>query len=161
MAEVPVQNVPARELAERPSVPSRRDPFGPFRDVDTAFDHMVRNVLRDHGAGGPWPGAFVPAVDIEETDDAFIVEVELPGVRRDDITIEAGPGELHITGEVVDRERTGVMRHRTRRTGRFSYRVSLPAGTDPTAITATYQDGVLTITVPRSESGRPHRVDIG
>jgi HSP20 family protein len=152
--QVPVQNVPAMRE------PSGREPFGAFRDLDTAFDRMMRNFMGDRGVGSPWPGNFVPAVDIEETGDAVIVEVEMPGARREDITLEASPTELRISGRVVDRERTGVMRHRARRTGHFSYRLSLPAGIDPDAITSTYEDGVLTITLRRSEGSGPHRIDI-
>ena len=160
MAEqVPVkreQNPPAVQEGE---VVPWREPGGMFRDIDTIFDRMVRNFFGPPGTS-PWPGSFVPAVDIEETTDAYIVEIELPGVRRNEITVEAGPTELHISGEVVERERTGIVRHRTRRTGRFSYRVSLPPGTEPDGIRASHSDGVLTVTVPRTEASRPRRIDI-
>jgi HSP20 family protein len=76
------------------------------------------------------------------------------------ITIEAGQNELHISGQVIEKERTGVMRHRMRRTGQFSYRVALPSGTDPDKISASHNDGVLTVTVPRTEASRPRRIDI-
>jgi HSP20 family protein len=157
--QVPVrreQNVPAVQEGE--VLPTWREPGGMFRDVDTMFNRMVRNFF---GPAMPaWPGSFVPAVDIEETSDAYIFEIELPGLSRDDITVEAGQNELHISGHIVEKERTGIVRHRTRRTGQFSYRVALPAGTDPDRVTATYKDGVLTVTVPRSESSRPRRIDI-
>ncbi|HEX6686854.1 MAG TPA: Hsp20/alpha crystallin family protein [Candidatus Limnocylindrales bacterium] len=93
-------------------------------------------------------------------DPGDIFEFELPGVRRDDINIEVGQQELHIYGQIGERERTGVMRHRTRRTGGFDYRVALPGGVDPDKITARYTDGVLTVTVPRAESSRPRRINI-
>ena len=153
------EQVPAIRDTELPPVrqPGREPSFG---GIDTVFDRMVRGILGPTLTARPWPGGYVPAVDIEETDDAYIIEIELPGVRREDITVEVGEGELHITGQVVERDRTGVVRQRTRRAGHFSYRVALPAGIDPGGITARYRDGVLTVTVPRSIAQVLRRVDI-
>ena len=160
MAEqVPVkreQNPPAVQEGE---VVPWREPGGMFRDIDTIFDRMVRNFFGPPGTS-PWAGTFIPAVDIEETTDAYIVEIELPGVRREDITVEVGEGELHIRGQVVERDRTGIVRQRTRRSGHFSDRVALPSGIDPGGITASHRDGVLTVTVPRSIAQVLRRVDI-
>jgi HSP20 family protein len=162
MAErVPVrrdQNVPAAQEGE--VLPAWRGPASIFPDIDTVFDRMVRNFFDLPSRTDLWGGGFTPAVDIEETADAYIFDIDLPGVRREDISIEAGHNELHISGEVNEKDRTGTMRHRTRRTGTFSYRVALPAGTDLDAITATYDDGVLTVTVPRSEASKPRRINI-
>jgi HSP20 family protein len=162
MAEqVPVkreENLPA--VREGEHLPAWREPSRLFGDIETVFDRMVRGFFGNSLWASPWQGGFVPAVDIEETDDAYIFEIELPGLRRDDITVETRENELHISGEVIERERTGTMRHRTRRTGHFSYRVSLPPGTDPDSITASYSDGVLTVTIPRGEVSKPHRIDI-
>jgi HSP20 family protein len=69
-------------------------------------------------------------VDIEETDEAFVVEAELPGVKREDVTVELQGNELTIHGEVKERERTGVPRRQTRRIGQFDYRVALPGEVD-------------------------------
>jgi HSP20 family protein len=68
----------------------------------------------------------VPLADIEETDDAGIIEAEAPGADRDDINVEFHASELVITGEIKEKERKGILRRRTRRTGRFEYRVTLP-----------------------------------
>jgi HSP20 family protein len=145
-----------------PDLPAVQQPWREpsFGDIDTIFDRMVRGILGPTMSGGPWPGGFVPAVDIEETDDAYIVEIELPGMRREDITVEVGQGELHISGQIVERERSGIVRQRTRRAGHFSYRAALPSGTDPGGITASYSNGVLTVTIPRSIAQVLRRVDI-
>ena len=123
-----------------------------FREVDNTFDRMVHNFFGSPWTVSPWTASLGPGVDIEEMPDAYIIEIELPGVRKDDITIEAGEGELRISAQVIERERSGVMRHRSRRTGRFTYRVALPPDTDPDKISASHDDGVLTVTVPRTES---------
>src|SRR5215467_12196275 len=111
-------------------VPAVREPWreSGFGGIDTVFDRMVRGILGPTLTSRPWPGGFVPAVDIEETDDAYMDEIELAGVRREDITVEVGEGELHISGQVVERDRAGIVRQRTRRSGHFSYRVALPSG---------------------------------
>src|SRR5215467_6150518 len=90
--------------------PFDRDLWSPFREMD----NMLSRVMRAFDAPGlyRWTGAFVPAVDVEETEDAYIFEIELPGMRRDDISIEVSDTELHVSGQVLDKERTGVLRQR-------------------------------------------------
>src|SRR5579884_3046882 len=92
-----------------------------------------------------------PAADVEETADEYVVEVELPGVKREDISVEFGGGELAITGEVKQRERVGFLRSKTRPVGRFDYRVSLPAEVEEQQVSASLADGVLTVRVPKAE----------
>jgi HSP20 family protein len=133
----------------------------PFRELDElqrrTADLMqsVWSGLRA-GDGPPW----VPAVDLEETDDAWIVEAELPGVRREDVNVELADAELVISGDIKERERKGILRRQTRRTGRFEYRVTLPGRADPDAVEASLADGVLTVRVPKPEQGRPRRVEV-
>lgn len=98
--------------------------------------------------------AWTPMVDIEEEDDAYLLEVEVPGVHRDDVNIELVGNELMVTGELKERERKGIVRRRTRRVGRFDYRVMLPSQVDAQKIEAKLDDGVLTIRVPKMEQGR-------
>ena len=74
------------------------------------------------GNGAPW----VPPVDVEETEDAWIVEAELPGVDKKDVDVQVRDSELTITGEIKERERKGILRRRTRRVGEFEFRVALP-----------------------------------
>ena len=73
-------------------------------------------------AEGPW----IPLADVSETDDAYVVEVDLPGVNRDQIDIQLQDRELVITGEIPESEQKGRRHRRTRRTGRFEFR-HLPA----------------------------------
>src|SRR5215472_8624482 len=93
----------------------RSDPFfAPFREFDELWD---RTMSRFFGgpAGAGWTGNWAPLVDLEETDSEWIFEVELPGVDRDDVRVEVTDSELSINGETKERERAGVLRHRTRR----------------------------------------------
>ncbi|MBZ9645101.1 Hsp20/alpha crystallin family protein [Streptomyces sp. PSKA30] len=100
------------------------------------------------GAGDP----------LAEFDD--LIEVDLPGVKRDDIDIEMSERELAISGEFKERERAGVMRRGTRRTGRFEFRTLLPGEVDAEGASATLADGVLTVNVPKVEAAKPRHIEI-
>src|SRR4051794_39106193 len=112
------QFLPVRSSSSRAS-----DRFQPTPDIDPL--ERVRSLL-DQTLGGEIasmltePHAFTPPVDIEETEDAYVIEADLPGVNREDIDIELDGNELQVTGEVKQRE--GKFRRRTRRVGRFELR---------------------------------------
>jgi HSP20 family protein len=105
-------------------------------------------------------GLWSPVADLEETETSYIVEVELPGAKKDDVTVEFRDGELAISGEIREREYTGRIRWKTRRSGRFDYLVTMPGDADPDKISASLADGVLTITVPKSEKSKPRRISV-
>lgn len=136
------------------AVESMRD----LQQIQEQTFQLLQSVLgaSPSGAADPW----VPAVDIEETEDAWIFEAELPGIKSDDVAIEAHDNEIEITGEIVEKERTGILRRRTRRVGRFEYRVTLPGPIDSDGIDAALDDGILRVTVPKPEQARPRRVEI-
>ena len=132
------------------------DPFG---DFDEMWNRMVSRFFAPWGES-IWGHEWAPAVDIEETNDAWIFEIDLPGARREDLQVDVRDGELAISGEIRDKERAGVLRHRGRHTGTFSYRTTLPAGVNAEQVTARFEGGVLTVRVPRPESSKPHRIQI-
>ena len=104
--------------------------------------------------------AWSPPVDIEEHDDAYVVEAELPGIDRKDVNIELVGNELTITGEIKERERKGVLRRRTRKVGRFDFRVTLPEQVDPDGIEAKLDEGVLTVRIPKAQQAQRRQVEI-
>jgi len=135
--------------------------WAPFHELDELHDRMeelMQGVWSETRAGNgiPW----VPAVDIEETEDGWVVEAELPGVDKKDVNVELRDSELTITGEIKERERAGILRRRTRRKGRFEYRVTLPGEADAEGIDASLHDGVLTLRVPKSERAKPRRIEV-
>lgn len=142
------------------SEPERRSVFDPFYEFDRLsrqmfdlFDRMWRQPI--------WSEAgFVPAADLEETDKEFVVEVELPGVKREDIDIELAGRRLTVIGERKEKERTGVLRRRTRTVGRFHFEVVFPAEVSEDNVEAVYADGVLTITVPKAEAERARKIPL-
>jgi HSP20 family protein len=105
--------------------------------------------------------AWMPPVDIEETDDAYLVELDLPGVRTEDINLELrADNELRITGGYREREHTGMMRRQNRRTGQFEYVVGLPGDVDPDRIDAMLDNGVLMVRLAKSANGQARRIEI-
>ncbi|TDC17742.1 Hsp20/alpha crystallin family protein [Kribbella albertanoniae] len=120
------------------------------------MEEFVRAVRDDFSTGSRWS----PPVDLEESDDAFIVEADLPGVARDDLTIDWSGRDLTIHGEVKERDRRGVLRRQTRRTGSFGYTVTLPADIDGDNATADLRDGVLTITAPKTHATKTRRIEL-
>ncbi len=137
--------------------------WDPFREIEEAWSRMG-SLLGDVAGGSGRPlgvlaGAVLP-VDIEETDDAYVVELELPGVRRGDVSIDLRDDELHVTGEISERERTGVVRRRSRRIGRFEHRIALPGEVDIEGVSANLADGVLTVTLPKARRSRPRHIEI-
>lgn len=148
--------LPSRRSHSEP--PERWDPFRELEDLHTRIGQLLQPgwSAQDEGSGGVWS----PLVDVEETDDAWVVEAELPGVKRRDIEVEVSDSELAISGELKERERTGILRRRTRRTGRFDYRVTLPGEADADRIVASLDEGVLTIRIPKPERARPRRIEI-
>ena len=151
-------------LPERRSMggPERWEPLGELEQVTERMRRLLDQTFGDVG----WPsafgesGAWSPPVDIEETDDTYVLEAELPGVRRDDVEIEHAGNELTIRGQVVERERQGVVRRRTRRTGRYEYRVMLPDQVDGNKIDANLKDGVLMVRAPKSQKAQRRRIEV-
>ncbi|MEU9124975.1 Hsp20/alpha crystallin family protein [Streptomyces sp. NPDC048506] len=82
----------------------------------------------------------------------------LPGVKREDVGIEVSERELCITGELKERE--GVLRRATRRAGRFEYRALLPTEVRTEDVHASLVDGILTVTIPKTQAAKPRHIEI-
>ena len=106
----------------------------------------------------PGPAGWNPPVDLLETNDAYLVMAELPGVIREDLTISMhDDGRLTIAG--VRRERLGEEYHRVERGhGNFSRTFHLPIPVDADRITADLHDGVLTVSCPKAPDGGGRRI---
>jgi HSP20 family protein len=138
--------------------PRRWEPFRELEQLNEQFGRLMDSVWSPTGA--PDAAIWTPPADVEETDDAWIVEAELPSVDKDDVHVELRDSELIISGEIKEKERVGILRRRTRRTGEFEYRVLLPGQADEEHIDAKLHDGVLTVRVPKSESARMRRIEV-
>ena len=131
--------------------------WDPVRELDELAERV--NSLWESGLGGALD-RWSPLADVEETEDAYTVEIDLPGVRRDDVDIQLVDRVLTVTGEVKEKERTGMLRRRTRRVGQFHYSVTLPGDVDADDVSAQLHDGVLTVRLAKSPEARPRRIAI-
>ena len=131
--------------------------WDPFRELDELTQRV--NSLWEANLGGDLHG-WAPLADVEETDDAYVVEIDLPGVKRDDVDIQLTDRQLTVSGEIKEKERTGILRRRTRRVGQFQYSVTLPADVDADKVSAHLDEGVLTVRVPKPEQAKPRRIPI-
>jgi HSP20 family protein len=137
--------------------PRPAERWEPLRELDDVYDRLA--ALWESGPFGA-ADRWVPLADLEETDDAWTVELELPGVARDDVDVELDEGMLTVSGEVKEKERTGILRRRTRRVGRYRYTVTLPGDVDADSVDARLHDGVLTVRVPKSPETKRRRIAI-
>ena len=146
------QVLPERRSA---SAPERWNPFEELEQVTERMRRMLDQTFGRLGARSFMQGAAgsSPPVDIEEHDDAYVLEAELPGVKRDDIDIELIGHELAITGELKEKERAGIVRRRTR-----DYHATLPGQVDGDKIEASLAEGVLTVRVPKSERAQRRKI---
>lgn len=134
-----------------------------FRELDDLHQRMSQ--LMSSVFGRPLfdgaQGAWTPTADVSETDEAYLVEIDLPGVKQEDIDIQVSNGVLSVSGQLKEKEGVGWPHSRMRRTGRFEYRTTLPQDVDPDKTSAEQADGVLTVRAPKSETARPRRIPIG
>jgi HSP20 family protein len=129
-----------------------RDPFlaAPFRLLDEMF--------RTSGNGGRVTG-FTPPLDVRETEDEYLVMVDLPGVKSEDVTIELDDQVLTISGSRVPVE-TGQSQLVERPYGSFVRSLTLPKGVDSEQIEADYHDGVLELHIPKPAEIKPKKIAI-
>ena len=125
--------------------------------------HRLFNTLFDTPTVASAPARrFAPATDLIESDSHYILRADLPGLSEDDVNVELDGNVLTVSGERrSESEDRKAGYHRVERSyGSFRRSVRLPEGVDAEAITATFDKGVLEITVPKPEAAKPHKVQI-
>ncbi|MCR4411848.1 MAG: Hsp20/alpha crystallin family protein [Thermoguttaceae bacterium] len=127
------------------------------REMDQLFSDFLGNEN-----GGEHVLAFAPRTNVAETDTHYELTVDLPGLKADDFTVELKDGNLWISGERKEEtEQKGKTWHRIERQyGHFRRVFPLGADVDPDRIEAEYKDGVLRVTVPKSEAMRPKKIEV-
>ena len=140
--------------------------WNPMRDMlsfnsraDRFFNDFF-NASRNVNVTGNW--GWNPRVDIYEEEDAIVLKAELPGVEKDNITVDVENGVLTLKGErSSDSEVKEESYYRRERCfGSFERRFNLPENVDPDSITADYKDGVLKVGVPKPEETKPKQITV-
>ncbi|MCF6266515.1 MAG: Hsp20/alpha crystallin family protein [Desulfuromusa sp.] len=139
--------------------------WDPFREMEGMLDPYSKSLDwpfrggRDlNTTGADW----APRADITETDDAFTITAEVPGIKRDDVKISIEDHVLSIHGEnKQEKEEEGKKFHRIERFyGSFNRSFSLPENVNEDKIDAIFKDGVLTLTIPKTEVKKPKAIEI-
>ena len=146
--------------ASAPAPPARSDMWRELEELRDRLDSVMESIWQPLGGTAESGLGWAPAVDVEEADDAWIVEAELPGIKEKDIALELHGTELSISGDIEERKRRGILRRSSRRVGHFDYRVNLPGVGDSDEVHATLEHGVLTVRVPKPEHARRRRIAI-
>ncbi len=128
------------------------------------MEDEINRMFEQFGKPFGWvdQGRYAPAMDVRETDDAYIVEADVPGMKKEDVHIEVADNVLTIKGERKDeKEEKDKNYHRIERSfGSFARSVALPAGFDGNKVTAKFENGVLTVTLPKPDERKPRRVEV-
>lgn len=144
----------------------------PSREFEDIYDRMGQLMNFAFGDMARVEMPWVPLADLSETEDAYVAKVELPGVGKDQIDVQLQDRELVVSGEIPEEEekqdgqdggQNGGRRRRhrsTRRTGRFELRAWLPGDVNADAVQGELSDGVLTLTIPKSEAAKPRKIEI-
>jgi HSP20 family protein len=141
----------------------RRNGVGGLRGLRSEMDRLFDDFLGLMPARGEnGSNVWAPAVDIKEDETSFYVIAELPGMKREDISVELENNVLSLKGERrFERSEEKENYHFVERSyGSFYRSFSLPRNVKPDEIRAEYKDGVLTLTLPKTEEVRPKKVEI-
>jgi HSP20 family protein len=139
--------------------------WDPFQDLQSFRDEMNRTLnrwfSREEG-DEPTRRRWMPALDVTETEDAYQIDVEVPGLRPEDINVTVDQGMLTIQGERRSEEEKGDRSyHRVERHyGAFRRSISLPRDVDASKVEANYDNGVLRLRVPKTAGGQAKRIEV-
>src|SRR5215510_16258064 len=122
------------------------------QEMDRVFDRFFESRWEDMPALGDW----VPKVDVSETKDAVVVKAEIPGMEAKDVQASLQENVLTITGEKRhEQEEKDERFHRVERSyGSFTRSMQLPAGVDAGKVNASFKNGVLTVTLPKTAAAK-------
>lgn len=138
--------------------------FNPLNDV-FALQNQINRVFGDlfpNPNGKEDTRLWSPAVDVHESNDAFTIEVELPGMKKEDVILNYQDGTLAISGERKQEKETAEKNvHRVERVyGKFSRSFHFPTPVDGNAIRASFSDGLLTVDIPKADEAKPRQIEI-
>jgi HSP20 family protein len=138
---------------------STSDRWSNLRDELNSFFDMPFS--SNSGRTGQLFTGWSPALDLYESGDHFVAVVELPGMRKEDIDISLRDGALTISGERKRESNNGETAQRTERyVGTFRRSITLPTRVDAGKVSATYQDGILKVTLPKAEEAKPKQIKV-
>ncbi len=141
---------------------TRWNPVNEFEDMISRYNRMLGLSPRSEGKDVFSRTDWAPAVDIKETDQAFTIEAELPGLAKEDVKVTVHDGVLSIEGERKHEEESKDRKHHRieRYYGSFKRRFTLPDNVDENSVKAAFKDGLLTLTVQKAEPAQPKAIEV-
>lgn len=140
-----------------------KDPFAEMTKVQETVNRLFEEAFSPAPAReGTWTRSWEPAVDIFETDDAILLKVEVPGIGKEQVSIEVKDGMLTLSGErKFEKEVNEEQYHRVERSyGAFHRTFTLPSSVDADRVEASLRDGVLEIRLPKREEAKPRQIAV-
>ena len=136
--------------------------FGRLSDLRDEIDRLFESPLTTLARPSQLLSGWTPALDVYEEKDNFVVKAELPGMKKEEIEVSFQDGSLSISGErQSETKHDDAEVYRAERFfGRFQRTVTLPASVATDKVKASYKDGVLTVTLPKTEDARPKQIDV-
>lgn len=140
------------------------DPFRELEDVSSRLNRIFGRPLGRTGQDNEMLATadWMPSVDISETDAAYLIKGEIPGVRKEDVKVTLQDGMLTIQGEgKQEKEEKNKKFHRVECSyGNFVRSFRVPDDADESAVKAEFKDGMLNVTLPKSAKAKPKSVDV-
>lgn len=144
----------------RTFMPFRNGNFAPLEDLAREVDSLVQNIFDPEERAQHQP-KFTPFANLAETEKGYELTLDLPGINAEEVSVELNDDQLVVTGERKSEVEDGKTYHRVeRRCGKFRRVLTIPAPVNEDAITADYKDGVLTVSLPKSEKVKPKKIAI-
>jgi HSP20 family protein len=136
--------------------------WNPFVEIDDIQNRLNRLFIDKAVKPSDAFADFMPAVDIQETDNEFIVKADLPDVKKEDVKVHLQDGVLAIEGERrQEKEEKGRRFHRVERDyGKFVRRFAMPIEIDPEKVRAEFKEGVLNVVLPKAPAAKPKVIDV-
>jgi len=135
---------------------------GPLTDLRDEIDRLFESPLTELTRTSQLLSGWTPAVDLFEDKDNFILRAELPGMKKDDIELSFRDGSLSISGErkAEDKYQDAEVYRAERFFGRFQRTITVPAPVSADKIKAQFKDGILTVTLPKTEEAKPKHIEV-
>ena len=140
----------------------RFEPLGELNTIQSEMNRLFNTFFdQPQAARSAGERRWIPAMDLVETADHYLLHADLPGVREDDVSVQLEDNVLTISGQrtAEHHDRQGYYRLE-RAFGAFSRSLTLPEGVDPDHVQARFDRGVLQVTIPKPEQHKPRQVQI-
>jgi HSP20 family protein len=141
---------------------SRWDPFRDLMSIQNELNQLFGRTYGGEAGERVRGAAWAPPLDVHETADRFVITVELPGLGPDDVEISVEDNVLTLSGErrFYDERSENDFHRIERRFGSFARTLTLPSTADAEGIEASFDAGVLTISVPKREEAKPRKIEV-